>query len=102
MPMTPPLPPILASGKTWLVIDKPAGLAVHPVSPVFLYANAASDFDELAPVFAPKLSRLCDDFRMLTAIAPNEVPILVLKLSNAAVASARSLRSADRRGRGVT
>lgn len=30
MPMTPPLPPILASGKTWLVIDKPAGLAVHP------------------------------------------------------------------------
>lgn len=24
------LPPILAEGKTWLVIDKPAGLAVHP------------------------------------------------------------------------
>ena len=27
---SPPLPPTLASGKTWLVIDKPAGLAVHP------------------------------------------------------------------------
>ena len=25
-----PLPSTLASGKTWLVIDKPAGLAVHP------------------------------------------------------------------------
>lgn len=25
-----PLPPILAEGKTWLVLDKPAGLAVHP------------------------------------------------------------------------
>jgi tRNA pseudouridine32 synthase/23S rRNA pseudouridine746 synthase len=25
-----PLPPLLAEGKTWLVIDKPAGLAVHP------------------------------------------------------------------------
>lgn len=90
-----------AAEAVWIAAQS-SGLAVHPVSPVFLYANAASDFDELAPVFAPKLSRLCDDFRMLTAIAPNEVPILVLKLSNAAVASARSLRSADRRGRGVT
>jgi tRNA pseudouridine32 synthase/23S rRNA pseudouridine746 synthase len=25
-----PLPAVLATGKTWLVIDKPAGLAVHP------------------------------------------------------------------------
>lgn len=26
----PPLPPLLAEGKTWAVLDKPAGLAVHP------------------------------------------------------------------------
>lgn len=30
MAAPPPLPAILASGKTWLVIDKPAGIAVHP------------------------------------------------------------------------
>ena len=30
MATSPSLPALLASGKTWLVIDKPAGLAVHP------------------------------------------------------------------------
>lgn len=30
MVATPPPIPILAEGKTWLVVDKPAGLAVHP------------------------------------------------------------------------
>ena len=29
-PPSPPPLPILAEGKTWLVVDKPAGLAVHP------------------------------------------------------------------------
>jgi tRNA pseudouridine32 synthase/23S rRNA pseudouridine746 synthase len=30
MDVSSPPPPILAEGKTWVVIDKPAGLAVHP------------------------------------------------------------------------
>jgi tRNA pseudouridine32 synthase/23S rRNA pseudouridine746 synthase len=41
-----PLPPILASGKTWLVIDKPAGMAVHP-GPLTL-----ESLEDLLPAFA--------------------------------------------------
>jgi tRNA pseudouridine32 synthase / 23S rRNA pseudouridine746 synthase len=39
-------PPILADGKTWLVIDKPAGLAVHPGP------RTAESLEDLLPAFA--------------------------------------------------
>lgn len=73
------------------------GLAVHPVSPAFLYVRDETEFDELAPEFAPVLSRLRDEFLTLAGTAPDESQILILKLSNAPAASVRSLRSEDRR-----
>lgn len=73
------------------------GLAVHPVSPAFLYARDETDFDELSPEFAPALSRLRTEFLTLAGTAADESQILILKLSDAPAASVRSLRDDDRR-----
>ena len=57
------------------------GVAVHPVSPVFLYARTASALRELAPEFVPTLARLQQAFRELIGLEPAESEILVLRLS---------------------
>ena len=46
MAASPPLPAVLASGKTWLVIDKPAGIAVHPGP------RTPDSLEDLLPAFA--------------------------------------------------
>jgi molybdopterin/thiamine biosynthesis adenylyltransferase len=56
-------------------------VAVHPVSPVFLYARTDSALRELAPGFAPTLARLQRAFRELIGLEPNESEILVLRLN---------------------
>jgi len=56
-------------------------VAVHPVSPVFLYARTDSALRELAPGFAPTLARLQRAFRELIGLDVNESEILVLRLT---------------------
>ena len=69
-------------------------IAVHPVSPVFLYARTDSALQELAPEFAPTLARLQQAFRELIGLEPAESEILVLRLSVEVPApSVRSRRS---------
>lgn len=68
------------------------GLAVQPISPVFLYAHDDGDLTELSPTYAPDLGRLRDEFRELSAIEPEESLALVLRFADAPATSVRSQR----------
>lgn len=60
-----------ATEAVWVVAQQ-CGLGVQPISPVFLYANDDADLETLSPTRASALRRLRDDFRELSAIAPDE------------------------------
>lgn len=64
----------------------------QPISPVFLYANDDADLETLSPTHASALRRLRDDFRELSAIAPDESVALVLRFADAPATSVRSRR----------
>ena len=69
------------------------GLAVHPVSPVFLYARTEDDLRELSTPCAAELGVLQQQFAAAVGLGPSEVPILVLRLSHdAPAATVRSQR----------
>ena len=68
------------------------GLAVHPVSPVFLYAVDTPDLTTLSPPFAAELGRLRADFRSAVGLADGEAVALVLRLSHTDVIPSRSAR----------
>jgi len=68
------------------------GLALQPVSPVFLYAQSAADHRLLAPARASELEALSAQMLQLFAVGPGQSPVLVLRLSHAPPASQRSRR----------
>jgi molybdopterin/thiamine biosynthesis adenylyltransferase len=68
------------------------GLAVQPISPVFLYAHDDHDLSELSSAYAPSLRRLQREFRELTHTEPDEAQVLVFRLSDASRTSVRSRR----------
>lgn len=68
------------------------GLAVHPVSPVFLYAHNDDDLRELSPGFAAALSDLRLEFRRLAHTRDDESQVLVLRFSEAPRTTVRSNR----------
>ena len=68
------------------------GLAVHPVSPVFLYAVDAPDLATLSPPFAEELGRLRAAFRAAVGLVEEEAVALVLRLSHTEVVPSRSAR----------
>jgi molybdopterin/thiamine biosynthesis adenylyltransferase len=68
------------------------GLAVHPVSPVFLYAVEATDLATLSPPFAEELGRLRTEFRTAVGLEDEEAVALVLRLSHTATVPSRSAR----------
>ena len=68
------------------------GLAVHPVSPVFLYAVDAPDLATLSPPFADELGRLRTAFRTAVGLEDEEAVALVLRLSHTEVVPTRSAR----------
>ncbi|KHO21245.1 Rv1355c family protein [Mycolicibacterium setense] len=70
------------------------GLAVQPVSPVFLYAHDDRDRDELSPGHADALRDLQYAFRRLTTTERDESQALVLRLSYAPRPAVRSRRRA--------
>jgi hypothetical protein len=84
-----------AAEAAWIAAQR-HGLAVQPVSPVFLYSHTHGDLRELSPRFAAALLRLQNDFRDLTATGADEYQVLVLTFSHAPRASVRSRRSLDR------
>jgi molybdopterin/thiamine biosynthesis adenylyltransferase len=75
----------------WIVAQQ-SGLAVQPVSPVFLYAHDDRDLEELSPTHAATLGRLSGEFRGLSAIEAGESVALVLRFADAPATSVRSER----------
>ncbi|MGV0741842.1 Rv1355c family protein [Mycolicibacterium sp. XJ870] len=82
-----------ATEAVWVAAQQ-HGLAVQPVSPVFLYAHDDSDRAELSFGHADALSDLQYSFRRLTATERDESQALVLRLSFAPRPSERSRRRA--------
>ncbi len=70
------------------------GLAVQPISPVFLYAHTDDELREVSPTFAADLHVLRSEFCALAHTAPHEAQVLVLRLAQAPPASVRSRRRA--------
>jgi len=75
----------------WIVAQL-QGLAVQPVSPVFLYAHNDDELHDLSPAFASSLHKLQYDFRELVGTEPDETQVLVLRFSYAPRTSVRSRR----------
>ena len=84
-----------ATEAAWIVAQQ-CGLAVQPVSPVFLYATDAEDLTELSAPFADELGRLQQEFWQLVHTTAGNVPVLVMRLAVSGPASVRSRRSLDR------
>ncbi|MBF6330651.1 Rv1355c family protein [Nocardia transvalensis] len=68
------------------------GLAVQPVSPVFLYTLCPEELNEISPEFADTLASLRGRFLDLLEVPVEETMALVLRLSYATGASVRSRR----------
>ena len=75
----------------WIVAQQD-GLAVQPLSPVFLHAIHQEELWELSPSFATTLHRLQSDFRTLAGTHHDESQVLVLKFAHARPASVGSRR----------
>ena len=54
------------------VIAQQCGLAVQPISPVFLYAHDDEDLEKLSPTHAARSAAAAGRFRELSATAPDE------------------------------
>ncbi|MGH9006759.1 MAG: cytochrome P450, partial [Acidimicrobiales bacterium] len=78
--------------RVWLAAEM-AGLAVHPTSPLFIYAHGEENFLSLVGTrYAARLGALAASFRQLYRLDGEEQLGLVLRLSHAEPASIRSLR----------
>ncbi|MBX7430543.1 Rv1355c family protein [Mycobacterium sp. Y57] len=80
-----------AAEAVWLTAQR-HGLAVQPISPVFLYGHDAAEMRQLSTAFAQSLTELQQRFRHLTATRSGESQILTLRLTSAPPASVRSRR----------
>ncbi|MFZ2176440.1 MAG: Rv1355c family protein [Rhodococcus sp. (in: high G+C Gram-positive bacteria)] len=84
-----------ATESVW--IDAQAhGLAVHPISPVFLYAVEQSELANMSPRYATSLGLLQQEFLDVVGAKAGESPALVMRLSRAPEPSVRSARLSDR------
>ncbi|MHA7663743.1 Rv1355c family protein [Mycolicibacterium sp. HS_4_1] len=72
------------------------GLAVQPISPVWLYAHDIADLEKLSARFADQLGQLQREFIELSRIGADESIALILRLAAAAPPVITSRRSADR------
>ena len=79
----------------WITAQQ-RGLAVQPISPVFLYARDADDLTELSTSFADELGDLQREFRQLVRIPADASPALVLRFAVCEPASVRSCRTLGR------
>ena len=80
-----------AAESVWITAQQ-HGLAVQPVSPVFLYAHGDEDLHELSPAFAGELRDLQYTFRKLANTEAYESQVLVFRFSRAPRPSVASRR----------
>jgi hypothetical protein len=72
------------------------GLAVQPVSPVFLYAHSRAELDDLSTPFADELAHLQTEFRQLARTPAQESIALIIRFTTAPPTSTNSRRSLNR------
>ncbi|WP_445167315.1 Rv1355c family protein [Mycolicibacterium sp. Dal123E01] len=80
-----------AAEAVWIVAQQ-NGLAVHPISPVFLHAVHRHELLEMSPSFGPELIDLQKQFTALAGMSAQESLVLVLRLAHAGPASVGSRR----------
>lgn len=80
-----------AVARAWIHAER-RGLAVHPMSPVFLYSRERSELDAVSPDYADTLANLQDRFLKLLGVPEYETIALVLRLSYAEAGGVRSRR----------
>ena len=80
-----------AAERVWVSATRNS-LASQPMSPVFLYARNDGDRRGLSVDFPAELGLLQDRFNRLLALRPDEVPVLVLRVSHDAGPVMRSGR----------
>jgi hypothetical protein len=80
-----------AAESVWITAQQ-HGLAVQPISPVFLYAHDDADLRGLSPAFAGQLRDLQYNFRTLANAGAGESQVLVLRFAHASRPSVRSRR----------
>lgn len=81
----------VAVQRVWIEAQR-LGLAVQPVSPLFLYARHPDELEGISPDFADTLTSLQGRFLDLLGVPGHEIMALVLRLSYAAAATVRSRR----------
>lgn len=84
-----------AAEAVWISAERNE-LAVHPISPAFLYARTTSELGEVSSPYRDALSELRSAFREVAGVGPGDEMVLILRLAKADRASVRSRRSADR------
>jgi hypothetical protein len=84
-----------AAEAVWITAQQ-RGLAVQPMSPIFLYARGVDDLDRVSPAFRDELSTLQEDFGRLTGLGPHDAVALVLRFAVSERATVRSLRDFGR------
>ena len=72
------------------------GLAVQPMSPIFLYARDADELHRVSAAFADELGVLQEEFGHIVGIGPEDAVVLVLRFAVSQPASVRSLRDFGR------
>ncbi|WAM16532.1 Rv1355c family protein [Rhodococcus sp. JS3073] len=72
------------------------GLAVQPISPVFLYGVESGELEQLSPRYEAPLERLREELFDVVGAKAGEALAMVLRLSHAPGPSVRSERLADR------
>ncbi len=77
----------------WIAAEQ-SGLGVHPVSPVFLYANDDNDILTLSTPYADQLRTLQRNFRTLVGVSAGECETLLVRLVAAPSPSVPSRRRA--------
>ena len=79
----------------WITAQQ-RGLAVQPVSPIFLYARGTGDFTEVSTAYADELAGLQEEFGQLVGLPADAAIALVLRIAVSEPASVRSLRDFGR------
>ncbi|MEV0297282.1 Rv1355c family protein [Nocardia sp. NPDC050710] len=77
--------------RVWLEAQR-LGLAVQPISPIFLYAQRSSELAAISPDYTDTLASLQSRFLNLLGVPGHEIMALVLRLSYTAAATVRSRR----------
>ena len=84
-----------AAEAVWITAQQ-HGIAVQPMSPIFLYAHGMDDLDRASTAFGDELSALQEEFGKLVGIGPEDAVALVLRFAVSEPATVRSLRDFGR------